>query len=591
MRNSQLLCSQLLFVSSVLGDSESSACSLTLVTPSNPYTPMSKNHRYYTPKSEIGNQHTCVVIISLPMRYSVIGISLSFAAGIAVGSVLPQQRILVWFACAATAAVSVALSRWRRSFLSGLLISIALLGALRYQASPVITGSLYKQADNLHELTGTIVSYPEDRSDHTTFVLAPDHIGARVFVTLFWKGEDQPLLLYGDRVRITGSGKAPENFDDFDYRGYLARQGIFATMIVNSPREVEKVGVTGSSIMRLGDRIRHRLLARIDEFLPHEEAGVAHGLLLGEKGMMSAQIEDAFRRAGLMHLLAVSGLHLGIFLAALWFLLRIFGLRPRITYPLVGIAVLLILWIVGPRVSLLRAALLFAFLALGSVLADCGLILRRWVSSYAGLAAAGLVVLALRPAALWDVGFQLSFAATGAILFLFDPMFRVQQRITNLAKQTPLPTRIVSYPLLLVTVSAAAQAGTAPFLAYHFHAFYPFGVIASLMAIPLATLALWGGGIFLLLSWTPLALVAARTLQFVLHCLIAGVKGISSLPGSMLAVPKWMGIWIGGIVCYLLLLAIYVRGSSSWTLYSTSIAPSASDVSLVLPDDNGRVRE
>lgn len=518
-----------------------------------------------------------------------IGISLSFAAGIAVGSMLPQQRLLLWFACVAVAASIFVLSRWRRSLLSLLLISVALLGALRYQSTPVIPASLYKQADNLQEVTGTIVSYPEDRSDHTMFIIAPDQIASKVSVTLFWKGEERPFLLYGDRLQITGLGKAPENFDNFDYRGYLARQGIFATMIVNSTRDIHKLGVTRSRIMRLGDKIRHRLLARIDALLASEEAGLAHGLLFGEKGMMSKEVEDAFRRAGLMHLLAVSGLHLGIFLAALWFLLRLFGLRPRITYPLVGIAVLFILWIVGPRVSLVRAALLFAFLALGSVLADCGLILRRWVSSYAGLAAAGLVLLSIRPTALWDVGFQLSFAATGAILFVFDPMFRVQQRITAVAKRAPLPTPIVSYPLLLIAISAAAQAGTAPFLAYHFHAFYPFALIANLVAIPLATLALWGGGILLLVSWSPLAVSAGKGLQLVLHSLIVCVKAISSLPGSMLPMPGWAGIWIGGIVIYLFMLAIYVRDSSSWTLYSTSIVPSVSDVLSVLSDNDGRM--
>lgn len=471
--------------------------------------------------------------------------------------------------------------------LLGLMISIALLGAIRYQSLPVISASLYRQANSLHQVTGTVVSYPEARSDHTTFVLAPDHLRAKVFVTLFWKEGTPPQLLYGDHIQVTGSGKAPENFDDFDYRAYLARQGIFATMAVDSGNDVQRLGVAGASIMRRGDRIRQRLLARIDALLPREEAGLAHGLLFGEKGMLSTQIEDAFRRAGLMHLLAVSGLHLGIFLAALWFLLRLFGLRPRITYPLVGIAVLFILWIIGPRVSLVRAALLFAFLALGSVLADWGLILRRWISSYAGLAAAALVLLAIRPTALWSVGFQLSFSATAAILFLFDPRFNVQRRITALAKRTPLPTALVSYPLLLIAVSAAAQAGTAPFLAYHFHALYPYAIIASLVAIPLATLALWSGGILLIVSSTPLVLWAAAGLHLVLHSLIVCVSAISSLPGSLLSVPEWIGIWIGGLVAYLFMLAIYVCDRLSCTLYSTSIVPSASDVSSDRPDNGG----
>jgi competence protein ComEC len=521
------------------------------------------------------------------MRYSVITISLSFASGILLGSLLPCSPLLLWATAVSLMIASICLSRWKRSLLGLLLASVALLGAVSYQSIPVVPASLYKKADNLRQITGTICSYPEIRDHHTMFTIDPDNIKFKIYVTLFWQGKTSPVLLYGDRVQIAGFGNAPENFDGFDYRNYLARQGIFATMIVESPSDVHRLGVKANSIMRLGDTIRQRLSSRIDALLPGQEAGLAHGLMFGDRGMMSDQVEDLFRRSGLMHLLAVSGLHLGIFLAALWFLLRLFGLRPRITYPLVGLLVLLILWVVGPRVSLVRASLLFAFLALGSVLADYGIILKRWVNSYCGLAAAGLVVLAARPVALWDVGFQLSFAATGAILFVFDRGFRLQGRITALAGRSSFPKAIISYALLLIAASAAAQAGTAPFLAYHFQTLYPFSLIASLVAIPLATVALWAGGFFIVFSFSPLAPVAAKPFYLFLHWLIVSVTKISHLPGSEIEVPTWAGIWIGGIVSYFFMLAIYLHYRSSCTLYSTSIVLPLADASSVVPPEDG----
>jgi competence protein ComEC len=420
------------------------------------------------------------------------------------------------------------------------------------------------------------------------FTIDPDNIAFNVYVTLFWQGDSAPSLLYGDRIQITGYGKAPGKLGSFDYRGYLARQGIFATMIVDSPEHVYWLESQANQIIRLGNMIRQALLSQIDALLPSQEAGLAHGLLFGDRGMLSEEVEGLFRQAGLMHLLAISGLHLGIFLAALWFLLRLLGLRPRVTYPVVGIMVLFILWIVGPRVSLVRASLLFAFLALGSVLADYGLILRKWVNPYCGLATAGLVILAMRPTALWDVGFQLSFAATAGILFIFDSKFSIQQKVSALANRFPLP-RVLSYLLLLILASAAAQACTAPFLIYHFQTLYPFSVIASLIAIPLATIALWTGGILLVLSFSPLAPLIAKVFYLILHFLIVCVTKISYFPGSELTLPAWAGIWVGGIVLYVFMLAIYVHYVSSCTLYSTSIVSSPGDVSsLPSPDDERR---
>lgn len=496
------------------------------------------------------------------MRYSLIGIALSFAVGCVCAPFLGLNPILLWAIAVGVAAFSLLAARYRRGLLGLLLLSVALLGVIRYQTAQPPFSSLYRKAPLLHELTGTVVSYPDLGEGYTAFTFAPDHLPGKVRVTWFFDGE-RPSLCYGDRMCLAGSVREPPRFPDFDYRAYLARQGVFATMAIGEEDEVIALGVGGNPLLRYGDSLRQIFLTQLDSILPPQEAGLAHGLLFGESAALADDVEEAFRRTGLMHLLAVSGLHLGIFLALLWFILRRFGLRPLVTYPLVGIAVLLLLWIVGPRVSLVRAGLLFAFLALGSVLADLGLILRRWVSPYQGLAAAALVILALRPTALADVGFQLSFGATTAIIAVFDRTFHMQKWIERMAERFRGPGWCVRYPLGLVIVSAAAQAGTAPFLAYHFNAIYPLALLCNLSAIPLATIALWTGLCTLPLSWTAISRPMGIFLGFILRGLIELVEGLSALPGASLYTPSWMGIWIGGLVVYLFLLALYLRGSSS----------------------------
>jgi len=342
---------------------------------------------------------------------------------------------------------------------------------------------------------------------------------------------------------------------------------------VSSPRwwsrggSVLSIGKTGTRILRLGDRLRQAMAEKLNRYLSPVGAGLARGLLFGEYESLPEEVEDSFRAVGLMHLLAVSGLHLGIILAFIWFVLRLAGARPALAYPLVGLAVIAVLWIVGPRVSLVRASLLFAFLALGSVLADLGIILRRWVRSYQGLAAAALVVLACRPFALLDVGFQLSFGATAAIVVVLDPSFGVRAWVERVCGDVGMRAALARYLMYSLVVSAAAQAGTAPVIAYHFARIHPLVVIANLAAVPIAGAALWFGIVFLVVSaisvWA--GQIAAGILGFAVRVLDLVVEGLATAPFSELAVEPWMGIWMGGLVVFLLLVAVYSRGSRPWT--------------------------
>lgn len=497
------------------------------------------------------------------MAYSLIGIVLAFAVGLFVAPFFSVDPLIIWAVSATCLFFSLIGARLHRFFLAGILITVCLLGIIRYQTAQLPFARLYDRAGTLREVSGTVLSYPDLGVGRTAFAFQPDHIEGMIRVTIFWEGGERPTIFYGDRLRLTGSIRAPRRFRDFDYRAHLARQGIFATMAIGDDDVVEVLGVGGSRILRSGDILRQRLLARLDLLLPPREAGLAHGLLFGERATLAEEIEDAFRRTGLMHLLAVSGLHLGIFLAGLWFILRRIGLRPLFTYPLVGVAVILVLWIVGPRISLVRAALLFSFLALGSVLADLGLILRRWVRPHNGLAAAALVILALRPTALYDIGFQLSFGATAAILFVFNPGLRVQAGINALAERIPIPAWSVRYPLSLLAVSAAAQAGAAPFIAYHFTTIHPLALAGNLIAVPLATIALWLGLLTLFFSFPPLVGPLGTLFSLALRTLIGLVEQLGRLPGAEIRTSPWMGVWIGGIVCYFFLVAIYLRSSSS----------------------------
>ena len=313
--------------------------------------------------------------------------------------------------------------------------------------------------------------------------------------------------------------------------------------------------MAGLSLWAWGDRMRQRLLLRIRHVLPSNTAAMAQSLMFGDRSALAVDSEQAFSRTGLMHLLAVSGLHLGIFLGGAWLVLGRLGLRPRVAYPMVGSLVVLALVVVGPRVSLIRAGLLFAFLALGSVLADCGVILRRWIHPLNGLASAAIVLMLLRPGNLHDVGFQLTMAATASILLAFSPSGWASRLATM--PGTGATGRLRVWLCRLLAVSAAAQAGAAPVIAWHFQAFHPFSVLVNLVAVPLAGVSLWAGLFALPLAATSAFTLVVAPFALLLRVLEHLVLGLARIPVIELVVAPDVGVWMAGCVAFAHLAAAY----------------------------------
>ncbi len=500
------------------------------------------------------------------MKYLLVLISAAFVAGTAVGFAVGEAAasVPVWIVGVSLATVGL-LARRIRWGVWALLASVFALGVLFSDRTEPFPIWLRLRAAGIEQVTGTVVSYPSLEADHAAFDFDPDSLPAGLRVTWFREERAEVEVHYGDRFTLVGSVRLPKAFDGFDYPAYLARQGIFASMVVegDAGRLLDDVG--GSAILRWGDRLRQGILRRLREALGTGAAGLAQGLLLGDRAALSDEVEGEFRRTGLMHVLAVSGLHLGIVLAGVWFGLRQLGARPRIAYPIVGASVLLVLWIVGPRVSLIRASLLFAFLGLGSVLADLGWILRRTIDPLNGLAAAAVVLLAIDPGQLLDSGFQLSFAATAGILVVVSALFRRRWEpwVDRLAARSGRLGRLVRPIVVSLVVSAAAQAGVAPVVAWHFGTFHPFLILFNLIVVPLVTVALAVGvpGVVLLGLGAPAVVVLP--FGWSLYALSGAVRLLAWFPLAEIPMPRPAALWLATMVAFTALAWRYSDGSSS----------------------------
>lgn len=326
---------------------------------------------------------------------------------------------------------------------------------------------------------------------------------------------------YGDRLRASGELATPPLLDDFDYRGYLAHQGIRSTMLY--PEIAIEARNAGSRPLAWIYGLRNGLAQSLARVLPEPQAALAQGILLGIRENIPQPVKEDFVRTGTAHLLAISGLHLGI---------------------VAGIMLSLGIWLLGRRYYLyvwlaLAAIWLYALLTglhppvvRGAIMASLFLtaeLLGRQRSAITALTFAAAVMVGLSPYILDDAAFQLSFLAMAGLVFLFPPLCSLGRRsVKAVLGEEGVAATAASFASDSLSVSIAAVIAVWPVVAYY------FGIISFVG--PLAT--------FLLLPALPVIILVS---------VIAGIAGIIFLVAGqvigwlawlflsyMLAVSNWL---------------------------------------------------
>ena len=301
--------------------------------------------------------------------------------------------------------------------------------------------------------------------------------------------------------------------------------------------------------------IRHDLLQQITSTVrAQEDYSILSAMVLGDKSGVSKEQKEQFSVAGTSHLLALSGLHLGIIYMLLSSLFRSRRWQT-VNQVLIVVAVWAFVLLVGMPSSVIRAAVMITTLALVRVL-------NRGAVPLNSLALAALIMLMVNPYSLFDIGFQLSFCAVLAILLftpLIDSLFT-----TRLSPLTTHLSRLTKSLLSLTTVSIAAQIGTAPLIAYYFGRFSVWFLLANYVAIPLATLILYSMVVVLLLGFWPalqsIIIVIPVTLASWLNAWTAWIASLpfASIDGLHPSILQVVMIYVI-ILCLWLLLHYYVK--------------------------------
>ena len=340
-------------------------------------------------------------------------------------------------------------------------------------------------------LQGLIVGYPEPREALSQFrfrVSAVDSDGGseKVSGTVLVRARPSPELVelreppyfrYGDTLRLAGQLQEPPSFEEFDWRDHLAREGIHFLMIRPQVTFLESSGGTGPLAWIY--EVRTDMARSLGKALPEPQASLSHAMLLGLRSTLPSELREDLARTGTTHLIAISGLHVGIIVGLVGaFSLRLFGRRNHmyILVPLISIWAYALLSGLAPPVF--RAAIM------GSMYL-WALYLGRQKSAIVPLAAAAAVMIAIDVDALEDVSFQLSFLAMTGLIFL-APWFQAGGNLL-VAKVWGVEGWSRSLALLVsdgIAISLAAILATLPVIAFNFHMIPLVGVPATLFALP-----------------------------------------------------------------------------------------------------------
>lgn len=301
-------------------------------------------------------------------------------------------------------------------------------------------------------------------------------------------------LQYGDIITFNGKltvPKGPLNPGEFDYAKYLKQNGINYTLFING-NSWKLIGYDpANSAIAIAGKLRQQILSMLSKNgLSGNNYAVAAAVLLGYDDYMENELKQDYIMAGAMHILCVSGLHVGIIFLVINFLLG-FLRNNRFNNILKAILLLLSVWayatITGLSPSVQRASLMLSVFIIGNLL-------NRNRDTYNTLAISALILLLIDPYLIFNVGFQLSYAAVIGIITFHQPIYKLIH-IKNV---------VVDKIWSITVLSFAAQLATFPIATYYFHFFPPWFWLTNLFTFPLSFLIISTGLVFVITLWIPI---------------------------------------------------------------------------------------
>lgn len=459
-------------------------------------------------------------------------------------------------------------------------------GALRSAmvAAPVLPGEMTANVE------GRIVGLDRSASDRPRVLLDrvvihgldPSRTPARVRISV---DASTPQDLLEPGLRLLGQARlsppaAPAEPGGFDFRRLAWFERIGAVGYARTPL-LETEGSDRSGFHQLTFRLRMAFSKHIRDRIPGQSGAFAAAILSGDRSQIDRSVEEALRVSNLYHIVSISGLHMTLLAAAVFAIIR-YGLAlipwVALNWRLKKIAAwaalaggAAYLAVTGFGVPAQRAYVMTACVLVAVLLDRPALTMRA-------VALAGLIVLAAAPESLVSAGFQMSFAATVALIATFEALRR--RRWWQLTQTDPRWR--YARPVLAATMtSLAAGSATAPIAAFHFNAMYQYGLLANLLAAPAMGLVVMPAAVIAViamplgLDWLPFQAVGLG-----MGYVIAVAEFVAGLNGAVIGVPGGPPAALG-LICLGAILFVLWQGRGRWA----GLAPVALGLALWAADE------
>ena len=488
------------------------------------------------------------------MKWTLPGLTIAFCLGIITANYTAIPPFFFYgFACFFLIAALISLKRDLVFYIALLCVFLS-IGAILLKNSQVLPAchiaSFTPYKSEKVFLKGMIDSDPFSGPKKTSFILRAKElylgqtrrqVCGKVLVTAFEKHN----FIYGQELVLEGSLYRPFNFqisDRLNYRNYLSGQGIYSLLAVKKGSLIKDTGKnSGNFLKSFAFWIKHSMAEVISKRLSPVSASVLNAMLLGERKGIPDFINENLLRTGTGHILAVSGLHVGIVAFVLLVFLKALRIFGRVRYVILIISLIIYALLTGARPSVLRATVM-AIIILG------GYLLKREASAYNSLALAALFILFLNPTQLFGISFQLSFACVISILW-------ISPKIKSLFPAYLFGKGWLNFLAAAISVSTAAWLGSLGLVIYYFKIFSPITIFANIIVSALLPLVVISGLTLVLLgSCIPLlGVIFAANCEFFTAVLIKLNSILAAVPGSYFKLNSPPLIYIIGYYGLLLL--------------------------------------
>ncbi len=483
-----------------------------------------------------------------------------FTAGVLIGSVWMSGISEVLFLLLLAAAIFLvgkfstenSEGHSKLLLLAAIFLVAASVGVARFEISEMLLNreGLQNLADEQnHSFEGEIADEPDvrERNVRLTVDLKTVSVGTTtvpVAGTILVVAEVYPEFQFGDRLKISGKLEAPKNFDsgtgrEFDYVGYLAKEGI--TFVMFQPKIQKIAGGGGNPVKSFLFNLKATLIGNISDHVPEPDSSLLGGLLFGAKRSLGQTLLDDFRRAGVIHVVVLSGYNVTIVADSV---MKFFSFLPKSFGSAFGaISIILFAIMTGASATIIRASVM-------SLLVIFAKSIHRNYNITRALILAGFLMILQNPRVLvFDPSFQLSFAATIAIIYV-SPI--VRERLGFITEKIGLRD--------IVSATLSTQIFVLPLILYMMGQLSIVALPVNLLILPFVPMTMLFGFLLSIAGFAgPLAVPFSIPTFFLLHYQLKVVEFFSHLPFAVVGISNFPLAAVVAVYIVYTFLLVYLR--------------------------------